>query len=212
MTFALHSRNLGARDVSSLLCTSLLCGSPGLSAELAPKQGSVFCGHFSGHYIPYGVGRCLGRVGLAVGQKVGTPISSSPPPGCWSHAHPGNPVVTLCSAETMGRWRQRPVSLVSVVELSHMMSALEGGGGSWKSGPSEGFCEFYTINQIQMRRGSKNPKFCGHHIWKLPCVALTPASVSPKAKAGQPAAGWTRETRLFVRGSPSLSPSLSTCH
>ena len=52
-----------------------------------------------------------------------------------------------------------------------MMSASEGGGGSWKSGHSKwGLREFYIINQFKMRTrrggGQKIRKFCGHPIWK----------------------------------------------
>ena len=57
-----------------------------------------------------------------------------------------------------------------------MMSAPEGGGGSWKSGPGMEGCVHFIV-KISSKcgrrgRGLKNPKFCRCHIWKPTKVGL----------------------------------------
>ena len=49
-------------------------------------------------------------------------------------------------------------------ELPHMMSASEGGRGSWKSGCSRGGKRYKSDTNADMGEGSKNPEICGHHI------------------------------------------------
>ena len=63
-------------------------------------------------------------------------------------------------------------------ERPGMMSASEGGGGSWNSGSSKGGCLNFILHICskcgQGGRGSKIQKFCRHHIWKLPNSKFSP--------------------------------------